>query len=137
MKDHIIITLPHPPRVLSPNYRAVWQAKLEPKRRAREAAMIATMRALGSADGALDGLVPVGYKVRWYYWLGVAPDVDNVLASCKAYLDGVAQQLRVNDRTLECLGIERIKDRRADLDIFIHYERPEAELPLFDRKGEA
>lgn len=133
MSQDLTITLPHPPAVLRPNASCVWQAKLSPKRKARAAAMTATARALQDADAehTLCGLVPTGYTIRWFYWLGAGPDADNALGSCKAYLDGIAQHLRINDRTLRCCGIERIKERRADLDIVIHYENPEALLPLW------
>lgn len=133
---HITITLPHPPKVLSPNSRAVWQAKLAPRRKAREIAMSAALRALESAGRTLEGLEPAAYSIVWRYWHGVEPDADNSLASCKAYLDGIAQVLHVNDRTLTCRSIERIKDRRADMDIVLHYQRPEAQLPLW-KGGEA
>lgn len=132
---HLVITLPHPPKVLMPNTPTVWQAKLRPKKQAREAAMLAAERALRSNRDILVGLVPVGYTLRWHYRRGVGPDADNALAACKAYLDGIAQVLGVNDRNLECRGISRVKGTTALVDIDIHYEKGKMEqkqLNLFD-----
>ena len=38
---------------------------------------------------------------------GGKPDADNCLAACKAYLDGVADALGINDKDLDVFGIYR------------------------------
>ena len=125
MNAYLTITLPPPPKALRPNYRLVWQAKLKPKKEARDLAEKETKEVLLSAGGIPQGYVPTGYAVRWYYRLGVAPDVDNVLASCKAYIDGVCDALGVNDRDLECRGIGRVKAKAAYIELLIYLGRQE------------
>lgn len=39
------------------------------------------------------------------------PDADNVLARCKAFLDGVCDALGVDDGSLDCLGVRRVHFR--------------------------
>ena len=123
MNAYMTITLPHPPKQLRPNYRLVWQAKLKPKKAARELAIRAATAALRHAGDALVPYTPVGYSVRWCYWGTQKPDSDNVLASCKAYLDGIATALGVNDRDLECGRIERTHDKRNNLEIIIKFKK--------------
>lgn len=116
---YLTITLPHPPKALRPNYRLVWQAKLKPKAKARELAQSKAEEALLAAGDVTKHYTATEYSVRWYYWGVVTPDSDNVLASCKAYLDGIAAALGVNDRDLECGRIERVHDWRNDTEIII------------------
>ena len=123
MNAYLTISLPHPPKQLRPNYRLVWQAKLKPKKEARELAIRAATKALRHAGDALVPYTPIGYSVRWYYWGTQKPDSDNVLASCKAYLDGIATALGVNDRDLECGRIERPHDKRNNLEIIIKFKK--------------
>lgn len=123
MNAYLTITLPHPPKQLRPNRGGHWRAKLDPKRIAREEACSKATAALRHAGDALVPYTPVGYSVRWYYWGTLKPDSDNVLASCKAYLDGIATALGVNDRDLECGRIERVHDKRNNLEIIIKLKK--------------
>lgn len=116
---YLTIALPHPPKALRPNYRLVWQAKLKPKAKARELARSKAADVLLAAGDVAAHYTATEYSVRWYYWGVATPDSDNVLASCKAYLDGIAAALGVNDRNLECGRIERVHDRRNDTEIII------------------
>lgn len=68
-----------------------------------------------------EGWRPIRYDVTWFYWGGTGPDADNALASCKAYLDGCADALGVNDRVLDCAGIHRVKDRQQDGTVLIRF----------------
>lgn len=113
-EDYRAVVLPHPAAELRPNSRVHWSAKARAARRARRVAKLSTLQVLRRplappkpAAGAC-----VRYSLLWWY-KGTMPDADNCLASCKAYLDGIADALGVNDRTMECVGISRVHDKFA------------------------
>ncbi|MBR4310735.1 MAG: hypothetical protein IKT79_06880 [Akkermansia sp.] len=109
--NEVVITLSHPVRALHPNGRAHWAVKYRAAKNARHTAAVfmrCAMHELGLKRGVW---VPQRYRVEWCY-KGSRPDADNVLASCKAYLDGCADALGIDDRQLECAGIERVHDKR-------------------------
>lgn len=83
----LTITLPLPPRILSPNARPHHHAKARAVKAARCAAKLECM-----------ALLPAGYKprfpkgtaqVEWIAKTRVHPDGDNALATCKAVFDGI------------------------------------------------
>ena len=67
------------------------------------------------------GWLPSAYEVTWFFWGGAGPDADNALACCKAYLDGCADALGLNDRVLDCAGILRVKDRGLEGKVSIRF----------------
>jgi len=104
---HVIadVSLPWPGRDLSPNSRVHWRRKSASVRAARELAWALVNRT---------GDIPPGpYRVE----IDAIPpdarrrDVDNVLASCKAYLDGIFQRLGVDDGR-----VREVLVRRCDPD---------------------
>ena len=101
------VALSRPGRVLSPNSRSHWSAKQRAVREARGRARLLMLKARRDAEELCllpEGWRPVRYDVTWFYWGGTGPDADNALASCKAYLDGCADALGVNENvTLELL----------------------------------
>lgn len=109
----LTISLPHTPRVLSPNAKAPLtprgavvanKKKVSAKRRARTMAWAVTVQELQGRK-----FVPNFYTVRWFY-KGQEPDDDNVLSRCKYYKDGACSAMGIDDRILSCKGIERIHD---------------------------
>jgi crossover junction endodeoxyribonuclease RusA len=93
----MIITLPFPPLHCWPNARSRshWPST-DAKAKAKRWAYLATRAAAGgfSGDGSsIPVTVHVHAKPR-----GPLPDGDNVNAACKAYFDGIAEALGVNDR---------------------------------------
>jgi len=118
------VALSRPGRVLSPNSRSHWSAKQRAVREARGRARLLMLKARRDAEELCllpEGWRPVRYDVTWFYWGGTGPDADNALASCKAYLDGCADALGVNDRVLDCAGIHRVKDREQDGTVLIRF----------------
>ncbi len=103
----IMVRLPHPAKELRPNGRAHWAAKARAAKKARFVAKVMMNEALACH---VEGPALRVYRVRWFY-KGSVPDADNCLAACKAYLDGCCDALGVNDRELECHGIERVHDK--------------------------
>lgn len=111
MKTILSITLPHPDRELSPNARlplsrqgavVAGYKKANAKKAARRKAWVETKAALTGWREK-----PTHYHLTWHY-KGAKPDADNCLARCKAYLDGACDALGINDRELDCAGIERV-----------------------------
>jgi crossover junction endodeoxyribonuclease RusA len=90
-----IINLPWFPKQLSPNAREHWATIAEHKKRYREACWLLTKEAVGNPTIPEAGELNV--RIDFYPPSNRKYDVDNLLASIKAGLDGVAQALRVDD----------------------------------------
>lgn len=106
MSDTLSIMLPHPPSALRPNGRVHWAAKARAVKDARTLAKMVTL----SMVMRTVLFVPRSYALTWYY-KGSAPDADNCLAACKAYLDGCCAAFKIDDRHLECTGIHRVHSK--------------------------
>lgn len=89
------VTLPWPPRVLSPNGRGHWRAKHQATKLAKEFAFYATKEA---RIGICAGDVPVLVSLVFHPKTATKPDADNCVASMKASLDGIALALGIDDR---------------------------------------
>ena len=93
----LTITLPYPPKELSPNARVHWRTLATAKRAAKEAAFLLTnMEIAWGARNVMLGETP---NVRYTFH---APDqrrrdLDNAIASTKAYTDGIAAALHIDD----------------------------------------
>lgn len=110
----ITFSFPHPGRILRPNFGqanryAVASARKKAKNLAFWTAM-AQRKALYLIH-RLGAVWQVPYTVTWYYIRGCAPDEDNILASCKSYLDGIAAAAEINDRDFHLVEIRRVKNR--------------------------
>lgn len=112
-----------PPAVLRPNAsapldlraaRRVHGMRLQAKKRLRLQAKLMVLSVLRRDPEIWQGFVPVRYDVTWYYWAGVGPDEDNVVASCKALLDGCADGFGINDRVLRFGSVNRVRVKLAD-----------------------
>lgn len=91
------VTLPWPPAVLSPNARAHWAARSRAAKSYRHACAVLTRQAklAAPADGRVHltlEFVPPDRRHR---------DRDNMLASIKSGLDGLADALGVDDRRFD------------------------------------
>lgn len=84
--------------------------------------------AWGRTCEALNGrrMQPTHYRVVWFY-KGNKPDADNCLARCKAYLDGACKAMGIDDRTLDCAGIDRVHDLAHAGKVEIVFERRDDE----------
>lgn len=93
MSPHITIALPWPPRALNPNGRAHWRAKAKAARQVRRDACILTLAA---------GVRALPWQSMQVELIFCPPDrrprdLDNMLASAKSLLDGVADATGVDD----------------------------------------
>jgi len=107
------ITLAWPPRQLSPNGRIHHMERYRFKKAAKDTAYWVTRAEMGAKFGPTftkaehDGKSDVPIKIIAHPIAGkVRPDDDNLLASCKAALDGIALGLGINDRFFRPTGIE-------------------------------
>lgn len=96
----ITVALPYPHKALWPNGRAHYMTKAREVKKHRAWADSAALAALPvrhpavfGGDAILPILIVVVAKAS-----GPMPDRDNCVAACKAYLDGIAQRIGVNDR---------------------------------------
>ena len=85
---------------------AVVRAKREARGRARIVALAGMQRA-GAQRGVFE---PVRYRITWVY-KGTRPDQDNVVAACKAYLDGCSDAFAVDDRAWTLEPVELVHDK--------------------------
>ena len=90
-----VIELPWPDRVLSPNSRAHWAAKARATVKHKSWAHNATLAFRNGFDRTGD---TIDVLITAYPLERRARDRDNQLASCKAYLDGIAYSLGIDDK---------------------------------------
>lgn len=94
------IVLPWPDKKLSPNARLHWAQKAGVKKIARKEAALFTSAASGLREvrGHLVGDDPIEIRVSFFPPDARHRDDDNMVGSFKAYRDGIADALGVNDR---------------------------------------
>jgi len=119
----ITIELPFPPSVLSPNARPGKYKKASAVKEAKELGYYLTLESFSRDENTV--VVGSNWKVdriRATY-IFCAPDsrrrdLDNILASCKAYQDGVCRALGIDDRIIRNIVIkwgEKVKDGQVIL----------------------
>lgn len=90
-----VVNLPWPSRALNPNGRPKLRDKMRAKKAARQTAHALTREILGH-----DLVAEVArLSVLWCQPDRRARDDDNLIGSFKAYRDGIALALRVDDKT--------------------------------------
>lgn len=116
------ITLPIPHSDLWPNSRKHWRVKSKKTKEARHSAWVRTKGSFAEDESATIGRSNfTGYTLSFFYPDARRRDDDNAQASCKAYRDGIADALGVDDNTL----------RLAALPTFaIDRENPRVEITL-------
>jgi crossover junction endodeoxyribonuclease RusA len=98
----VIVTLPWPDKRLSPNARVHWRTHAPLKKAARLDACLLTFAAMGSRFIAetrerFKGAHPIPVKVTFYPPDKRRRDRDNMQASLKHALDGLADAIAVDD----------------------------------------
>lgn len=96
----IVIDLPWPPKELSPNARKHWRAISPIKRRYRTACALVT---LAAGQGKLTGRHSL--HIEFFPPNRRPRDRDNLLASIKFGLDGMADALGINDKHFDPVTI--------------------------------
>ncbi len=123
----LTVTMAHPPRELSPNGRVHWRAKARSAQSVRRAAMVWAQTATHYAR--VPNFLPKSYRIVWHY-KGRMPDDDNVVARCKAALDGCCDVFNIDDRLLKLRGVEKVHALHQPLCGYV-------ELIFDDEKGSA
>jgi len=127
------IVLPIPDRRISPNAtrgqsRGAALAKARRVRLHRTRARIETKKQLGLHYHAHGLPVPqfAGYSLAHFFKTAAARDDDNADAACKAYRDGIADALGLDDRKLRKLRLSTIaKDAACPrVEITLHLTDP-------------
>ncbi|MCW1922691.1 hypothetical protein OKA05_09010 [Luteolibacter arcticus] len=104
MPDPLVITLPIPDRRISPNAstgrgRGAIMRKSRITRRHKTNARLRTLELLGEQYHKPGVSVPAfaGYSLAHYFKTAAFRDDDNADGACKAYRDGIADALGIDD----------------------------------------
>jgi len=110
------ITLAIPHTTLSPNGRGHWRTKAKHTKAHRNLAKIEAKRVLdGKEAPAFEA-----YSIH-YYWPGTHRDDDNAIASVKAYLDGICDALKIDDKTLRFRALHHSPaNKNPRVEIILH-----------------
>lgn len=92
--NEIVVMLPWPDKVLSPNARVHWSKKAEAAKGYRQLSNVLTRRAMGGA--ALQGQA-AHLDIVFCPPTHTRRDLDNCLSSIKSGLDGIADAIRIDD----------------------------------------
>jgi len=102
----MMLTLPWPQRVLSPNARCHWAVKARSAKAYRYECFVLA----GLAKLRVDWDGPIHLHIGFYPPSNRGRDLDNCIASIKNGLDGLADALKVNDSRFHIsavLGLKR------------------------------
>ncbi len=94
------IELPWPPKALSPNARVHWAQLARARKQYRMLAFVLACKA-GVLGGQVKGVGRLKVALTFYPPVMRHRDKDNLLASMKAALDGLADALLVDDRQFD------------------------------------
>jgi len=108
----IVIELPLPPVVVRPNGRSHWRVKANAVKTLRLAAWLEVLAKYGQRQPWSAASV----LIEWHHPTKRMLDRDNIIASCKSYIDGIADADVIEDDV--CLTYEpvvRCVCKRGDL----------------------
>jgi crossover junction endodeoxyribonuclease RusA len=91
----IVIVLPLPARKLSPNARVHWAEKAKLVRASRKVALYESIKALQGRRPP--GWIKAKMEVRAFFKTRNFPDPDNLTASLKSSIDGIADSGIINN----------------------------------------
>lgn len=103
----ITFTLPLPSRFLNPNARIHWAKKARAVKAARTLAKLTLSPLIQPGSPS-----PKHYVLHFYYPDKRRRDDDNAAASCKAYRDGFADALGIDDHSLKLIDTTIAFDRK-------------------------
>ena len=114
------IVLPFPAAALNPNRRSgrSWQATADEKAEAVQMGKIATLDALKGKRPVI--ATPVKFSITFYCPDRRRRDIDNLLASLKPSLDGIAQATGIDDSVIEEMQLIKrydLSNPRVEIDI--------------------
>ena len=92
------LSLPWPPKELSPNYSGHWAPQAAAKKKYRFAVRILAMQ----HPLPIPEEGPISLEIEFYQPDNRARDQDNMIASFKAGQDGLADAWKINDKRINC-----------------------------------
>lgn len=107
-----MLELPYPHKALWPNGRAHYQAKARETKKHRDWAISLARGQLPVCFQHNGEPIPIHITVSGKA-KGPLPDADNCSASAKAYLDGIAFALGVNDRNFQAPVVDYLDARQS------------------------
>lgn len=121
--NQFVVVVPWPHRYLSPNSRINWQAKAQISRRARLTAKLLAKERFGCGNQAapIDDYIEV--QLIAHPRDKRKRDEDNIIASMKATLDGIADALCVNDASFHFKELEFAETKRPpDIEVWLTWK---------------
>ncbi len=94
----LTIDLPWPSKTLHPNARVHWAVRAKAAKKARADAALLARTAEGRDLFIHDGMTRIPVSLTFHPPDNRHRDQDGMISACKAYLDGIADGLMVNDR---------------------------------------
>lgn len=117
----MIVTLPWPDKRLSPNARMHWAALAKVKQEARQNAHWAVLADVPAnyREQVVEGDGKIPLEITFYPPDNRRRDDDNMVASFKAYRDGLADGLFVDDRRFRPHYIFADAEKPGRIEVFI------------------
>ena len=128
VNKQLVVVLPWPHRYLSPNSRVMWQAKYQVSSKARNLARLLTLELFGCGNSALpiDNLINIQLIAHAYDKR--SRDEDNIIASMKPYLDGIADAIGVNDAAFHFRELQFGQTKRpAEIEVWLTWKEVQCE----------
>lgn len=118
----MIVTLPWPDKRLSPNARIHWAALAKAKQEARQNAHWAVLADVPAdyRELVVEGEGKIPLEITFYPPNNIRRDDDNMVASFKAYRDGIADGLHVDDRRFRPHYIFADAEKPGRIEIVFH-----------------
>lgn len=114
------VVVPWPHRYLSPNSRVNWKAKCQISRRARKVGSLLAKEIFGCGFKASPQDKRICVKLITHAYDRRQRDEDNIIASLKPWLDGIADGINVNDAAFHFLPLEVGSTKRPpDIEIWL------------------
>lgn len=124
-KKQLVVVLPWPHRYLSPNSRVIWQAKYQVSTRARTLARLVTLERVGCGFKARPENSRINVTLVAHAYDKRKRDEDNLIASMKPYLDGIADALGVNDACFHFKELTFAETRRPpEMEVWLTWKEP-------------
>lgn len=120
MKNKLLITVPWPPRTLSPNSRVHWAVKHRSSKECRRSAYFIAKESLSKSVIVGDNL---SVSIFAYPKDKRKRDLDNLIASLKPVLDGIADAIGVDDSKFALNQIKMMpSDKNNRIEIILKSE---------------
>lgn len=126
-KKQLVVVLPWPHRYLSPNSRVIWQAKCQVSSHARTLARLVTVGRLEAGYKACQEDNRINVTLVAHAYDKRKRDEDNLIASMKPYLDGIADALGVNDACFHFKELTFAETRRPpEMEVWLTWKEEQS-----------